>query len=63
MEKQWVTVAEYKGFAIKVLNNAEVSDDFGYKVDSWVLWANSYETVHDAMKAIDELINDEGVKF
>lgn len=58
--KEWVKVCTHKGFDIKVLNGAEEGDEFGYKVDSWVLWADTFPTVADAIAAIDELTNDDG---
>lgn len=60
MTKEWVKVYSHKGFDIKILSGAEVGDEMGYKVDSWVLWANTYPTVADAIAAIDEMTNDEG---
>jgi len=56
-EKEWMTVYRYRGYDIKVLNGAEAEDEQGYKVDCWVLWANTYPTIEDATRDIDDVID------
>ena len=56
--KEWVTVKTYKGYNIKVLDGAELGDEFGYKVDCMVLWNETFQTVEEAEKAIDEIVAD-----
>lgn len=55
---EWITVHQHKGYDIKVLQNAGPDDEQGYKVDSWVLWANSYPTIGNAVTAIDDKAAD-----
>lgn len=53
--KEWISVYKHKGYEIKVLNNAEVGDEFGYKVEPTISEGTTYLTVGVAIEAIEKI--------
>lgn len=52
----WVKVMSHKGYDIKVATGEVKSSNLGYKIDNWQLWDTTYNTVYDAVMAIDNML-------
>ena len=57
-ESRWVAVHTHKGYDIKTLQGAGAAEEQGYKVDSWVVWAQTYPTIAEAVAVIDQIASN-----
>jgi len=53
MTKAWRTIYKHRNYDIKILDQVEMDDDIGYKVEE--ISDKSFPTLAEAMKAIDDL--------
>ena len=56
--KKWVTVKEFRGYKIMILDGAEVGDSFDYKLEPPLpsKEKETYATVSDAIEAVEKAV-------